>query len=480
MLESETNPEKFEYKIKRDNHLQSLYALPTVLSIEYPGIVQDTDAALEKFKGKQLIQQCWYKPRETLHQNSRRPNPNAKLHLYFRPNDLSSHPLVSDDSNDNAMKTIYVIGRRYRKKLPDGTFKFKNKYEFLGISPFTYKFSNLADFQFLPINSKGKLIQDLDGLSLQTCKPPEFFLEDSDPNLVAYPAAFSRFTRPDYKYQWSNVGSGENKSKKKKDTTVDKIEDSKTKTIRKKRAIDFGQCSVATYNELARPSADDISNFIKKSPIKNQVLMDKLKKIFEKRPIWLFRAIEVQLSEYSNDTLKQALPYVSFSFTDGPWQRSRCAYDFDPFSKLNREKALPLQVTDLRMTPERFPISEDDRAKIDGLYGSDKSKERYSHSLATLRKDDVVSDLQKSEALRIAESFYIYRENMIPLTTQVYYQLIDIELDSVKDILKNEKRSNSVDPRLGWFADPQFMTKIRKFVKQSVENKIKADIASYN
>ena len=204
---------RVDYLLEREANLIKNHAIPCLLAVEYPGIVKNTDKALRRLGGQQSIDNCWFRAREGVYISElRRPNPKSVLHLNFRPGDITSHAIQSDEiqaiDDNTRTKNIYIIGKRYKRfSKSKNCYIYKTTYKIIGYSPFTYEFNNLCDFQSLPVdknNPKG-FVNDL-GLQQSTLKSPEFYLENCQ-KLWSLPSQFSRFSKNDYNYQYGDISN---------------------------------------------------------------------------------------------------------------------------------------------------------------------------------------------------------------------------------------------------------------------------------
>lgn len=92
--------------------------------------------------------------------------------------------------------------------------------------------------------------------------------------------------------------------------------------------------ATSTFNAVARfedstiPSAP-VSSFLLPSP--DGVLMSYLRKLLERRPLWLRSAMDEFLpAEFSNWKKRTAFSRVCYIFSDGPWRGCMCKLGYDP------------------------------------------------------------------------------------------------------------------------------------------------------
>ena len=109
--------------------------LPELVSIEYPGIVQNLDNMMETIGGVEKL-------RRTFEDRA------SRLEVFPRPNDIHSHPLMGDrvSSNNLLVKCI-----RRKVTTDNGEVKYVYEAQMMGLITVSYKFESLADFQYLPM-----------------------------------------------------------------------------------------------------------------------------------------------------------------------------------------------------------------------------------------------------------------------------------------------------------------------------------------
>ncbi len=108
---------------------------PTFLCIEYPGMVKNVPAMLDTLGGLTNIARVYS-------ESSRR------LELRFRPDDIFCKPTCGERTTEAA---FLLSVKRMKRKRPDGSYEYKLKTNILGYVDCTFKFSNLCDFQYLPV-----------------------------------------------------------------------------------------------------------------------------------------------------------------------------------------------------------------------------------------------------------------------------------------------------------------------------------------
>jgi len=485
--------QKLEYLMSREANVVDNYAVPTLLSVEYPGLVKNVDKAIVRLGGMHAIDACWYKPRETIHLNSiQRPKPDARLYLHFRPNDQSSHPLVSDDQIlEESTKLLLILGKRYRKRLPDGTFKYKTVYKFVGFSPFTYTFSQMCDFQILPVIDNARPFQYDQGLKMRTLRMPGFFLAPTGQPLFVLPSQFSRFHRPDYRYNYHETNASTNRSSKSaaddgsgssepttpvtstkptfgRNTLSRNISSPKPgsptsgsgigkgrKFRGNERTYQLSFGSKMKVSEIEPPTEKELSNF--KRLTKNQEIFDQIQEIFKKRPMWLFKAIESQLVQCSYANIKACLPLVAYNIMDGAWQRTWCLYGYDPTLPENAVQSSKLQIIDFRIVNQIKKIKPEYMPYLPGLYVKEKAQQILNDAKKAITLNNVQKNLTQQQRMAFEEtllSYYTYRPEILPPTQQVYYQMCDVHMEATKTKLGRAQISQQCSPeKVGWYSE---------------------------
>ncbi len=108
-----------------------------LVCIEYPGKVNNVDRMVETLGGSDNVARVC---QET----------NRRMELRFRPDDVFCKPTCGERVKQTAFLLKVKRMRRKRDSKKDGR-QFKMKTEILGAVETTFKFSNLCDFQYLPV-----------------------------------------------------------------------------------------------------------------------------------------------------------------------------------------------------------------------------------------------------------------------------------------------------------------------------------------
>ncbi|MBN3297607.1 TF3C5 factor, partial [Amia calva] len=327
--------------------------------------------------------------------------------------------------------------------------------EILGIIGTTYKFQGMADFQYLAVHSHpdGTQTSLYDKILLRQPEKKEFF--DKDVPLFIPPPIFSRLDNPvDYFYR----------------PEVQHREGYTPPTLSSENLIGLSRAR--------RPHNAIFINFEDKEvpmgPLEAAVqnwqrvcnhpnerrAEEEMRKLFETRPVWSRNAVKSNL-EIHPEKLKLLLPYVAYYMLTGPWRSLWVKFGYDPRKD---PKAKAYQVLDFRIrcgmkhgyTPNDMPV----KAK----------RSTYNYSLPiTVNKtvpqpaslQEITQSLEgpsnasgrKPAPLRykLKESAYVFREGTLPPYRQMFYQLCDLEVESLKKIIyQNDGEEEECNERDGW------------------------------
>ncbi|NXE74345.1 TF3C5 factor, partial [Cochlearius cochlearius] len=385
-------------------------------------------------------------------------DPAKRLELYFRPKDPYCHPVCANRFPTSTV--LLKVKRRARKKKrldteeqtqPDVQFEM----EILGTVTTIYKFQGMSDFQYLAMHSgpDGKPTSMYDKVLMLQPEKEEFFNRELP--LYIPPPIFSRldtpvdyFYRPDIQHRegYNNPQvSGEN-------------------LIGLSRARRPHNAIFVNFDEEEIPSKplDAAVQTWKKvctNPVDKKV-EEELRKLFEVRPVWSRNAVKANISVHP-DKLKLLLPYLAYYMLTGPWRSLWVRIGYDP---RKHPEAKIYQVLDFRIrcgmkygyAPNDMPV----KAK----------RSTYNYSLPITVKKPVshtvsVHDLKQglgtsgasgaknpaSSRYKLKESIYIFREGALPPYRQMFYQLCDLNVESLQKIIhRNDGTESECTERDGW------------------------------
>ncbi|NXV36474.1 TF3C5 factor, partial [Rissa tridactyla] len=187
---------------------------------------------------------------------------------------------------------------------------------------------------------------------------------------------------------------------------------------------------------------------------------EELRKLFEVRPVWSRNAVKANISVHP-DKLKLLLPYLAYYMLTGPWRSLWVRFGYDP---RKHPEAKIYQVLDFRIrcgmkygyAPNDMPV----KAK----------RSTYNYSLPITVKKPVshtvsVHDLKQglgtsgasgakkpaSSRYKLKESIYVFREGALPPYRQMFYQLCDLNVESLQKIIhRNDGTESECTERDGW------------------------------
>ncbi|KAM9820490.1 general transcription factor 3C polypeptide 5 [Neosynchiropus ocellatus] len=397
-----------------------------LVCVEYPGVVRNEDVMLQTLGGEQTLSSMF-------------SNPNRRLELRFRPKDPFCHPLCGNRFPSSNL--LLKVRRRVRKNDPKNV---KIHMDFLGVIGTTYKFQGMADFQCLAVHSEnGKETSLYDKIVLRKSENKEFF-EQPYPSFLP-PATFSRLDSPvDYYYR--------------PDVIIKQVMPNSKSVIGLNRARRPHNAIFVTFNETSIPS--QCLEAAKKNWIRislkegDRLAEENLRQMFESRPIWSRNAVKANINIHP-EKLKLLLPVVAYYMVTGPWRSLWVRLGYDP-RKTTQSKMY--QMLDFRIrcsTKHGYSLSDlPVKPKRSALnYNLSITFNKTAPPPASLTELPAQTPPSTSEAVtyQLKDSSYIFQENMLPPHRQMFYQLCDLHVDSVRELINRNDGSESVcDERDGW------------------------------
>ncbi|XP_036385454.1 general transcription factor 3C polypeptide 5 [Megalops cyprinoides] len=404
-----------------------------LVCVEYPGFVNNVDKMLETVGGEKGVSKTY-------------ADPARRLELNYRPRDPYSHPLCGNRFPSTSL-LLRVRRRRRRGSGADARVDM----EVVGHIGTTYKFQGMGDFQYLAVHTEADGTQTslYDKILLRQPENKEFF--DKDVPLYIPPPIFSRLDNPvDYYYRpevqhregyASPMVSSENL-----------IGLSRARRSHNAIFVNFDEKEVPQ-----EPLEAAVRNWkrvcVHPSETKAE---EEMRQMFERRPVWSRNAVKANLDIHP-DKLKLLLPYMAYYMLTGPWRSLWVRFGYDP---RKRPEAKAYQVLDFRIrcgmkhgyTPNELPV----KAK----------RSTYNYSLPTTVNKAVPQAASVREITqeagtsgrkpappryKLKESSYIFREGTLPPYRQMFYQLCDLDVESIKKIIqRNDGSEEECNERDGW------------------------------
>ncbi|XP_017280976.1 general transcription factor 3C polypeptide 5 [Kryptolebias marmoratus] len=404
-----------------------------LVCVEYPAVVSSVDKMLETLGGEQTISKTF-------------GDPNRRLELRFRPQDPFCHYLCGNRLPSSNL--LLKVRRRVRKKDPKDA---EIQMDAVGIVATTYKFQGMADFQYLAVHSQdGKDTSLYDKIILRKPESEAFFQQD-----VPYflpPAIFSRLDSPvDYFYRPDTQGHSTASSQ----MSVSRNFVGLNRARRPHNAIFVSFNDPAVPTECLEAAKVNWARVCVKE--NDRQTEEKMKQMFESRPIWSRNALKANLNIHP-EKLKLLLPVYAYYMVTGPWRSLWVRLGYDPRKSTEAKK---YQILDFRVRCSskhgyllpNIPV----KAKRSSLnYSLPLTINKAGPHAATVM--DIPSQEGPSTSrdsapvsYQLKESSYIFRDGMLPPHRQMFYQLCDLEVDSIKEVIEqNSGKEQGCDERDGW------------------------------
>ncbi|KAF5308795.1 hypothetical protein FQR65_LT06028 [Abscondita terminalis] len=477
--EDKTTKPNTKYVILNKNtiHNQSCHTNITrqLLCIEYPGIVENVDNMLETLGGIHNIETAV-------------GNYNRRLELKFRPNDIFSKPAWGD--KDYSCGILVKIMIQNRLEDPNQT---TFKYELIGVIPMTFKFTRMCDFQYLPLMPKDSSEQENSNTVSHNIY--EDIVPSKLPNMQWFELAESKtmqlFFPPPVFAKFNS--SKDNKLYYDRYKYYEKVLPQVAERLKKEAfGKKQGPKNIIGRSRLLRTANSIFSNFNAKdiiipdgpneAALKNLERrglaqsgpMEKIKKLFEERPIWSKSAL-LHKSGLRNDHIKIILPTVAFYCPTGPWRIMWCRFGYDP---MKDPSCRIYQTFDFRVRASgglkvKVQAKRSYTSNILTYKGGPNTKEKFS-----LKHCSSASPVTKQG---IDESFYVLKPGMIPPARQMFYQYCDLQLPEIQYMiakLPSITKDLKYHRKNGWLPNgfhEQCREVSNKYIEESVRNLLKED-----
>ncbi|XP_014472456.1 PREDICTED: general transcription factor 3C polypeptide 5 isoform X2 [Dinoponera quadriceps] len=286
----------------------------------------------------------------------------------------------------------------------------------LGRVDIEFKFTNLCDFQYVPMTQSRSDPNKLECIysSIYPTGIPAFSWLQNDVPYFLPPAAFSRMDTIQQYVPKSETDSG-----------LENI-------IGKNKKCQAGFPNYIYFSTPKVPTSAPrgIENAMRVKFLQNAHL-EQVRQLFEERPIWSKNAI-MHKTQFTSEQLKILLPSVAYYFMTGPWRIMWVKLGYDPRQDINARK---YQTLDYRLKA------------MHGLGSTVKCKRNYStytlpYKSAPVSKQKpailttTLSQEQNPKKERhLHENVYIYREGMVPPSRQMFYQYCDVAVAEIQQML---------------------------------------------
>ncbi|XP_070706075.1 general transcription factor 3C polypeptide 5 [Pempheris klunzingeri] len=400
-----------------------------LVCVEYPAMVTSVDKMLETLGGQQGVSKTF-------------AHPNRRLELRYRPQDPFCHSVCGNRFPSSNL--LLRVRRRVRKKDPKDT---EIHMDIVGVIGTTYKFQGMADFQCLAVHSEGGKDTSLyNKIILRKIENQEFF-EQPMPYFLP-PAIFSRLDCPvDYFYR-PDIHQTQLPINKKNFIGLNRAR-------RPHNAIFVSFADPTVPSEcLEAAKANWVRVCLKEH---DKQVEEQLKKMFESRPIWSRNAVKANIDIHP-DKLKLLLPVFAYYMVTGPWRSLWVRLGYDPRKSLESKK---YQLLDFRIrcsTKHGYSLSDMPvKAKRSALnYSLPITFNKAGPQPASVMELPAQEGPSTSRdpvpiSYQLKESSYIFRDGMLPPHRQMFYQLCDLDVESIKQVVEqNVGNEQTCDERDGW------------------------------
>ncbi|CAB1332806.1 unnamed protein product [Coregonus sp. 'balchen'] len=365
-----------------------------LVCVEYPGIISNVDKMLESIGGIQGVSKTY-------------ADPSRRLELRFRPQDPFCHPVCGNRFPSTNL--LLRMKRRVRKGNPK---EAQINMDILGVIGTTYKFQA----------KDGSHTSLYDKIILRKPENNEFF-EQPVP-LFLPPPIFSRLdSAVDYNYRPEiQHKEGHCPPTVSRDNLIGL---SRARRPHNAIFLNFYDQNIPTEPlEAAKVNWKRVC--VHPSDIKAE---EQLKKMFESRPIWSGYAVKANLDIHP-DKLKLLLPIVAYYMVTGPWRSLWVRFGYDPCKTPEAKK---YQVLDFRIRCSTKHVPQ--AANVTDLPPEGPAGGRSANITRYQLKD----------------SSYIFRDGTLPPHRQMFYQLCDLDVESIRNVIsRNDGQEKECDERDGW------------------------------
>ena len=447
------------------------------MCVEYPGMVKDVSAMIETLGGLDNIGRVVSEP-------------NRRLELRFRPDDVFCKPTCGERCTDTNSFLLRVKRMRSKK---DPT-KTKIETEIVGTVATTFKFQNLCDFQYLPMQRKEesgekKYESIYDSIYFDRLIGSSW-LDDKEASrspLFLPPAAFSRMDVPqDYQYR--------------RDAASDKS-NSPYNIIGRTRQRRSHHAIFVTYDvEKVPDQPRDVALNQLKVKFISEEDQAAVRAMFDRQPVWSKTAL-ICSTGISKERVKFILPAMAFYFSTGPWRNQWVRLGYDPRKE---PEAAMFQTLDYRV---RIQGGARHKVKAKRSYANyllpykamnfSKPKtsviDRDTFNAIGTRSPSVENEgaAGKKQPPQAAEDrvesgrdSFVFRSDLVPAHRQMFYQFKDLEVEEAREVIKQCLRTDGrakCDEKNGWFeagTDGKLRDVLTKHLSKHLANEREGDRAA--
>ncbi|XP_026757268.2 general transcription factor 3C polypeptide 5 [Galleria mellonella] len=418
-----------------------------LVCIQFPGIVKNNEKALRCLGGIKNISQVYSHPTK------------KRLGLCFQPD----NPYVKKIYADEKPTAGVVIKVRVKKTIENNEVKREvMSTAIVGRVSKIFKFESMCDFQYLPVEEKPGSSQGqcvLEKLLPTGLEDTGFMSEPSQ--LFIVPSHFTRSDKP-VGYMYTDKRYQEKKA-------ITDNEDNLHYRLRLERGMPTAGVPFNLIDNLpTEPQEFYVKQKIERlstyPALQNEY--DLVQKLFDERPIWSMNLVKYH-SKVRTPSLKIILPCLAFYMKSGPWKMLWVKYGYDPrkdpaarmYQSLDFRVRHTVGIHSVVLTREHAQYKRADRVR---------SKHKHRN----------ISDTSANE--EITEATVYFRPGVPPSQRQVYYQLCDIKLPEVEELLAKEPPPGYLcHPKRGWLppkGEETCRDHMFEYLKQMVISNYSADV----
>jgi len=410
-----------------------------LVSIEYPGLVENEDEAIKTMGG-------------ILAMSTAHCQPNRKIELRFRPKDPFCKPAYGERlQTSNLLIKVVKKTRRNKQTLVEDV-RYEIQVE--GVIVSTYRFAGLCDFQYLPMEKNtvapteenpDKFVSIIDQVVPQKLATVDW-LDGPGPVFMS-PPVFSRMDVPvEYYFR-----KGPN--------TVPTSNANVIGRLRKRRTLQgiFLNFDAPAIPEKPREVAvrNLAVRFIKQDDV------DLIKKLFDDRPVWTKAGLAFFAKNIENSAMKFILAASAYYFTTGPWRNAWVRFGYDPRQDVN---ARHYQILDYRII-HNYKSKVTPKRSYTSYTQPHKFASSFRMKASSIRQNPEASGT--TELAGRSEVSYAYRPGVIPECRQMFYQYCDLHVPEIQEMLNMTQLNETCDERHGWYP-PNVEEDCRKILNKHI------------
>ncbi|VDM18750.1 unnamed protein product [Hydatigera taeniaeformis] len=444
--------------------------------VQYPGIVRNDDRAIETLGGLQSLSKSF---------NSL----TRRLRLSFRPEMLFAKPVYGDPHS----KTALIIRAKQLRNRRTGELKFTS--EIVGIASRIYSFNAMFDFQYGPFE---RISANLNETAPDCASPSDSFrvfydrllvkgptrvldshLRAPDVPLFLPPLLFTRLDQPTM-YCFS--------SRFRMNEYVELENNSQQHPYRKRLPHIYPYWSVCwvfqgTYAlpDLPKPHikyrkerksyamfvnfGDPVPSAAHPGALQaitslgphTRKLAHDVEKLFRRRPIWGKAALVHSLNwkRVRECAIKTILPAYAYYVPNGPWGRVWIRFGYDP---AENPSSRIYQTVDYRVRSPRLQAKlciSGRRPRVDDREDTDFSGSDVDEAKDTSLVDAALAAMHSESPSPVhasskSTSAFRFSKTSWPDARQILYQLVDIDVPEVVEMLAAPMCRKICDPNHGW------------------------------